>query len=186
MCGGIPTKENTEIWDEIRFVQKVKGTKMLCVAITRIDAETDEHDFKKAYNEAKAMPEGDERTVALNRSFEMYAEYFLDQVFLNDLDGFDADYEPEGDFLSGSNFEYFYKHMAKYMGPNPDITKEERLQLIEERYGKEESDSWYCEYRCRRREGKCTCKRDISTVERMQRYQFYRKCRSKRDSAWTG
>lgn len=137
MWGGIPAKENTEIWDEIRFVQKVKGTKMLCVAITRIDAETDEHDFKKAYNEAKAMPEGDERTVALNRSFEMYAEYFLDQVFLNDLDGFDADYEPEGDFLSGSNFEYFYKHMAKYMGPNPDITKEERLQLIEERYGKE-------------------------------------------------
>lgn len=137
MWGGIPAKENTEIWDEIRFVQKVKGTKMLCVAITRIDAETDEHDFKKAYNEAKAMPGGDERTVALNRSFEMYAEYFLDQVFLNDLDGFDADYEPEGDFLSGSNFEYFYKHMAKYMGPNPDITKEERLQLIEERYGKE-------------------------------------------------
>lgn len=58
-------------------------------------------------------------------------------MFLNDLDGFDADYEPEGDFLSGTNFEYFYKHMAKYMGPNPDITKEERLKLIEERYGKE-------------------------------------------------
>lgn len=137
LWGGIPAKENTEIWDEIRFVQKVKGTKMLCVAITRIDAETDDLDFKKAYNEAKAMPNGEERTAALNRSFEMYAEYFLDQVFLNDLDGFDADYEPEGDFLSGSNFEYFYKHMAKYMGPNPDITKEERLRLIEERYGKE-------------------------------------------------
>ena len=113
MWGGIPAKENTDIWEEIRFVQKVKGTKMLAVAITRIDAETDDHDFKKAYNEAKAMPEGD------------------------DLDGFDADYEPEGDFLSGTNFEYFYKHMAKYMGPNPDITKEERLKLIEERYGKE-------------------------------------------------
>lgn len=38
MWGGIPAKENTEIWEEIRFVQKVKGTKMLCVAITRIDA----------------------------------------------------------------------------------------------------------------------------------------------------
>ena len=137
MWGGIPAKENTDIWEEIRLVQKVKGTKMLAVAITRIDAETDDHDFKKAYNEAKAMPEGEERTAALNRSFEMYAEYFLDQVFLNDLDGFDADYEPEGDFLSGTNFEYFYKHMAKYMGPNPDITKEERLKLIEERYGKE-------------------------------------------------
>lgn len=137
MWGGIPAKENTDIWEEIRFVQKVKGTKMLTVAITRIDAETDDHDFKKAYNEAKAMPDGEERTAALNRSFEMYAEYFLDQVFLNDLDGFDADYEPEGDFLSDTNFEYFYKHMAKYMGPNPDITKEERLKLIEERYGKE-------------------------------------------------
>ena len=137
MWGGIPAKENTDIWEEIRFVQKVKGTKMLAVAITRIDAETDDHDFKKAYNEAKAMPDGEERTAALNRSFEMYAEYFLDQVFLNDLDGFDADYEPEGDFLSDTNFEYFYKHMAKYMGPNPDITKEERLKLIEERYGKE-------------------------------------------------
>ena len=34
--------------------------------------------------------------------------------------------------------------------------------------------------------GKCTCKRDISTVERMQRYQFYRKCRSKRYSVWCG
>ena len=29
--GGIPATENTEIWEEIRFVQKVKGTKMLCV-----------------------------------------------------------------------------------------------------------------------------------------------------------
>ncbi len=137
MWGGIPAKENTEIWEEIRFVQKVKGTKMLCVAITRIDAETDEKDFKIAYNEAKAMPEGDEKKLAINRAIEMYAEYFLDQVFENDLDGFDADYEPEGDFLSDDYFELFYKHMAKYMGPNPDITKEERLQLIEERYGTE-------------------------------------------------
>ena len=43
MWGGIPAKENKAIWDEIRFVQKVKGTKMLSVAITRIDAETDDH-----------------------------------------------------------------------------------------------------------------------------------------------
>lgn len=131
MWGGIPAKENKEIWEEIRFVQKVKGTKMLCVAITRIDAETDDHEFKQLYNEARA--EGNQEK--LYRSFEMYAEYFLDQIFLNDLDGFDADCEPEGDFLDGSNFEYFYKHMAKYMGPNPDITKEERLALIRERYG---------------------------------------------------
>jgi len=136
LWGGIPSP-GSDTDKEMRFVQKVKGTKMLVVAITRIDAETDDHEFKQAYNEAKAMPSGEERTAALNRAIEMYAEYFLDQVFQNDLDGFDADNEPEGDFLSGNNFIYFMQHLAKYMGPNPDITKEERLKLIEERYGKE-------------------------------------------------
>ena len=141
LWGGIPAKDNTDIWEEIRFVQKVKGTKMLAVAITRIDAETDEKDFKIAYNEAKAMPTGEEKDAAINKSIEMYAEYFLDQVFENDLDGFDADYEPEGDFLSGSYFNYFMQHLAKYMGPNPDITKEERLALIQARYGKYVTDT---------------------------------------------
>lgn len=141
MWGGIPAKENTDIWNEIRFVQKVKGTKMFAVAITRIDAETDEKEFKIAYNEAKGMPAGDKRDSLLNRSIEMYAEYFLDQVFENDLDGFDADYEPEGDFLSGDHFFHFMNHLAKYMGPNPDITKEERLALIQERYGKGMTDT---------------------------------------------
>ena len=135
LWGGIPAKERTDIWEELRFVQKVKGTKMLVVAITRIDAETDDHAFKQAYNEAKQMPAGEEREQALLRAIEMYAEYFLDQVFLNDLDGFDADYEPEGDFLSGNYFVHFMKYLSKYMGPNPDITKEERLKLIQERYG---------------------------------------------------
>lgn len=135
LWGGIPAKERTDIWEELRFVQKVKGTKMLAVAITRIDAETDDHAFKQAYNEAKQMPAGEEREQALLKAIEMYAEYFLDQVFLNDLDGFDADFEPEGDFLDGSYFIYFMKYLSKYMGPNPDITKEERLKLIQERYG---------------------------------------------------
>lgn len=136
LWGGIPAK-GSDTEKEMRFVQKVKGTKMIAVAITRIDAETDEHEFKKAYLEAKAMPAGEERDAALNRAIEMYAEYFIDQVFENDLDGFDADYEPEGDFLSGNYFLHFMNHIAKYMGPNPDITKAERLALIRERYGAE-------------------------------------------------
>lgn len=141
LWGGIPAKENKEIWEEIRFVQKIKGTKMLAVAITRIDAETDEKDFKQAYLAAKQLPSGEERDAAILKSIEMYAEFFLDQVFENDLDGFDADYEPEGDFLSGNYFIHFMRHLAKYMGPNPDITKEERLQLIQERYGKDVTDT---------------------------------------------
>lgn len=141
LWGGIPAKENTDIWEEIRFVQKVKGTKMFAVAITRLDAETDDHDFKQAYNEAKQMPAGEEKETALYGAIEMYAEYFLDQVFENDLDGFDADYEPEGDFLQGDYFLHFMRYLAKYMGPNPDITKEERLKLIQERYGKDVTDT---------------------------------------------
>ncbi len=141
LWGGIPSSERTDIWEELRFVQKVKGTKMLVVAITRIDAETDEKEFKQAYNEALELPEGEEREAALLKAIEMYAEYFLDQVFENDLDGFDADYEPEGDFLSGDYFIYFMNYLAQYMGPNPNITKEERLALIQERYGTDETDT---------------------------------------------
>lgn len=146
LWGGIPLKERTDIWEELRFVQKVKGTRMLVVAITRIDAETNDHAFKQAYLAAKELPAGEEREAALNRSIEMYAEYFLDQVFENDLDGFDADYEPEGDFLEKEYFYYFMRHLAKYLGPNPDITKEERLQLIQERYGPgvTDTDKWLC------------------------------------------
>lgn len=139
LWGGIPN--SADVWEDLRFTQKVKGTKMLVVAITRIDAETDDHDFKIAYNEAKAMSYGAERDSAINRAIEMYAEYFLDQIFENDLDGFDADNEPEGDFLSGNYFIYFMKHLAKYLGPNPYITKAERLKLIQERYGAEVTDT---------------------------------------------
>jgi len=131
LWGGIPTKP--DVVEEMRFVQKVKGTKMLVVAITRIDAETDDKPFKQLYNEGRA----ENNREKIEESFRQYAEYFLDQIFLNDLDGFDADYEPEGDYLSGDNFMIFYRHLAQYLGPNPNITKEERLKLIRERYGDE-------------------------------------------------
>ena len=129
LWGGIPV--DPDVLADMRFVQKVKGTKMVAVAITRIDSETSEKPFKQFYDEARQSGDSEK----INRAFEMYAEYFLDQVFENDLDGFDCDYEPEGDYLSGDRFRYFYKYMAKYLGPNPDITKEERRALIRERYG---------------------------------------------------
>lgn len=138
--GGIPPKENTQLWEDLRFTQNVKGTKMLYVAIVRLGAEDDSHDFKALLNKGLAMPEGQEREDTINRAIDMYAEYYVDQVFENDLDGFDADYEPEGDFLNGDRFVRFMKHLALYMGPNPDQTKEERLKLIRERFGTEHND----------------------------------------------
>lgn len=142
LWGGIPT--DPDVLADMKWVQKTKGTKMVGVAITRIDSETSEKEFKQFYDQARealsnaSTPEEREEAEAMvRRSFEMYAEYFLDQVFENGLDGFDCDYEPEGDYLSGDNFRYFYMHLAKYLGPNPDQTKEERLELIRERYGDE-------------------------------------------------
>lgn len=140
LWGGIPAKEETQIWEELRFVQKVKGTRMLAVAITSFDREEDVLEFKQVYNQSQALPEGSqERWDMENKAMEMYAEYFLDQVFENDLDGFDIDYEPGYDIMSDWEHRapYFVLHMAKYLGPNPYQTKEERLKLIEERYGKE-------------------------------------------------
>lgn len=138
--GGIPPKENTQLWEDLRFTQKVKGTKMLYVAIVRLGAEDDVHPFKQTLNRGLALPEGQEREDSLNKAIEMYAFYYIDQVFENDLDGFDADYEPEGDFLSGKHFVHFMETLALYMGPNPNQTKEERLKLIQERYGSEHND----------------------------------------------
>ncbi len=139
--GGIPPKENTQLWEDLRFTQKTKGTKMLYVAITRLGAEDDSHDFKKVLNEALAMPQGEEREAKIHQAIEMYALYYVDQVFENDLDGFDADYEPEGDMLDGAYFVHFMNTLGLYMGPNPDQTKEERLALIRARYGNEHNDT---------------------------------------------
>ncbi len=133
LWGGIPS--DPQILEDMRFVQKVKGTKMLLVAITRLDAELDIMPHKQFWNEVKEMPEGEEKDAQTLVALEKYAEYFVDQVFENDLDGFDADNEPEGDMNSGANFIHFYKHLAKYLGPNPDQTKEERRELIRQRYG---------------------------------------------------
>ncbi|MGM9811485.1 MAG: glycoside hydrolase family 18 [Muribaculaceae bacterium] len=138
LWGGIPSPDkDKDMYDEFRFVQKVKGTKMLQVHIVRIEAESDKEEFKQVLNEAKKLPAGEEREAGIIRAIEMYADGFIDNIFKNDLDGFDADFEPEGDLLTGDYFVHFMKYMGQYMGPSPDITKEERLALIRERFGDE-------------------------------------------------
>lgn len=140
LWGGIPDPvDEADVLEEMRYVQKVKGTRMLVVSIVRIQAETDDKDYKQAFDEAYAMEEGDARTEALHKALEMYADYFLDLIFENDLDGFDIDYEPEGDFLSGDWFLYFATYLSQYLGPNPNITEEQRLALLQARYGAQET-----------------------------------------------
>ena len=143
--GGIPPQENTKLWEQLRWAQQVQGTKIIYVAIVRLWAEDDSHDFKQALNAAEAMPQEtaeqrEAREEKIMEAVDMYAMYYVDQVFKAKLDGFDADYEPEGDKLTGDYFRRFVKKLAEYMGPNPDQTKEERLALIRERFGAEETD----------------------------------------------
>lgn len=135
LWGGIPDSSATDVWKELRFEQKVKGTKMLVVHIVRIDAESADLDFKKEQLRGLAMEDGPEKDSVLNHAIDMYADYHADQVFNNDLDGFDADYEPEGDWLRADRFQRFMDRLAFYMGPNPNQTKEERLQFLRSRYG---------------------------------------------------
>lgn len=143
LWGGIPS--DPKIYEEMKYVQKTKGTKMLLVAITRLDAELDVLPHKQFWNEVKQLPSGTEEEQAYKaaqtkKALEMYAEYFAAQVFEHDLDGFDADNEPEGDMNSGSNFTHFFKHLAKFMGPNPDWTRAQRDSIIRVTFGDEVAD----------------------------------------------
>lgn len=135
LWGGIPDSSATDVWKELRFEQKVKGTKMLVVHIVRMDAESADLDFKKVQAEGQAATDPAVRDSLFNLCIDMYADYHADQIFNNDLDGFDADYEPEGDWLAGSRFQRFMDRLALYMGPNPNQTKEERLEFLRSRYG---------------------------------------------------
>ena len=45
------------------------------------------------------------------------ADWILMQVWENDLDGYDLDWEPEGDALDGTAFLTFLQYLAQYIGP---------------------------------------------------------------------
>ncbi len=48
------------------------------------------------------------------------ADYLLAEVFDNELDGYDLDYEPEGDVLSGSCMTTFIQYLGQYIGPKSE------------------------------------------------------------------
>lgn len=48
------------------------------------------------------------------------ADYLLMEVWTNDLDGYDLDWEPEGDALDGNAFYTFVQYLAQYIGPKSE------------------------------------------------------------------
>ena len=52
------------------------------------------------------------------------AESIMDEVREHDLDGYDLDFEPEGDALDGERMKTFLQYLSQYMGPaspNPEM-----------------------------------------------------------------
>lgn len=138
LWGGIPTHPVDVA--EMRFHQQKKGTKFMPVDICRINKVDEQEDFKKHWlavleKEANGELTAEEVTAEKHQVMIEMAHYYLDLVFLNDLDGFDIDFEPEGDPVQGDLFYTMLDELALYLGPNPNITKEERYELIKERYG---------------------------------------------------
>lgn len=130
LWGGIPTLDSTlvdahylpEVEPEMRFVQKEKGTKFVAVTIVRIRGFAD---FYDSIWVAKNDPQ---------EAMREFGGFLLAQVFENNLDGLDLDYEPEGDPLSGSNFDYFVKFLGKFVGPQASDTNTYDAKLARTRW----------------------------------------------------
>lgn len=113
LWGGLPSDEET--WKELRFVQQKKGTKMVCPTIIRIEDEVAYGDQQFYKDFQKSYETGD--TALRHKALRDYADFLMDPIFENNLDGIDLDYEPEGDRLSGENMSYFCKYIGTKMGP---------------------------------------------------------------------
>lgn len=120
LWGGIPSDDSThvdthylpEVYREMKYVQEVKGTKLVVPTIIRIRTRPEFYDsIWVKQNDPKA-------------AMRAYAQDLLRPIFENGLDGIDMDYEPEGDPLSGSNLDYFVEYVGQFVGPmaSPDST----------------------------------------------------------------
>ena len=118
--GGIPSDDSThvdthylpEVYREMKYVQEVKGTRLVVPTIIRIRTRPEFYDsiWVKQNDPQAAM--------------RAYAQDLLRPIFENGLDGIDMDYEPEGDPLSGGNLDYFVEYVGQFVGPmaSPDST----------------------------------------------------------------
>lgn len=135
LWGGIP--KNPIDMAELRECQVKKGMKFLPVSICRINMMDEQLPFKQKWLQIinDNTLSGDALQAAKEEVMREMGLHYVDEVFNNELDGYDIDFEPEGDPVQGYLFYVMFMEMAKYLGPNPEITREERYALIEARYG---------------------------------------------------
>ena len=120
LWGGIPSDDSThvdthylpEVYREMKYVQEVKGTRLVVPTIIRIRTRPEFYD--------SIWVKQNDPQAAMRAS----AQDLLRPIFENGLDGIDMDYEPEGDPLSGGNLDYFVEYVGQFVGPmaSPDST----------------------------------------------------------------
>jgi hypothetical protein len=143
LWGGIPCLNpndsdafcDTIAYNEMRYVQKTKGTKMVVPTIIRIEdgVKYGNKDFYKLFRHSydDATLSDDDALAMRHKALELYADYLLRPILEYDLDGIDLDYEPEGDRLSGENMDYFVKYIAKFVGPDSASANKDKMLIID-------------------------------------------------------
>ena len=132
LWGGIPTHPVDVA--EMRFHQQKKGTKFMPVDICRINKVDEQEAFKKHWlevleKEANGELTADEVAAEKDQVMKEMAGYYLDLVFLNDLDGMDIDFEPEGDPVQGHLFYVMLDELALTSAPTPTSPKKSAMSL---------------------------------------------------------
>jgi len=58
-------------------------------------------------------------------------DHLLKEMWDNDLDGIDLDYEPEGDMLSGDRFTLFAQYLGQFIGCGPESQDPSKLLIVD-------------------------------------------------------
>lgn len=100
LWGGIPKKENNpKVYEEMRFIQKVKGVKLTYVTFPGV-----------SHLDWVMSKPAEERV-------KVYGDSLLRIVYNNELDGMDLDYEIDGDWMHGANFVKLIEYLGQHIGP---------------------------------------------------------------------
>ena len=104
------------LYNDMKFVQKVKGTKMVWVKFPNM----------KGFDESFGFTQNDEGAAK-------FAEYLCKEVLRMELDGLEIDYEPGGaEFLANTAaFGRFIQECGKYLGPGPESPRKDLMLIVD-------------------------------------------------------
>lgn len=130
LWGGIPDPvKNPVAYKEMWEMRRDKGTKLLLVSFTRIFENEKYAEYGLTRDDVISQKKTIDPTGTYADWIVLYAEDLLGQVFDNNLDGLDLDYEPEaGDEVTygftSANMVLFVKYVSQFIGPkspNPHL-----------------------------------------------------------------